>query len=109
MAVVPVNDNFLIEPRLHSELKTEQLRKQVAKSGSGLLIPDSKPDNTRHDFEGVPNQGIIRYVPEGYAGELKVGLFVVFAEANPKGFKDPDNPKVTLFPIKSDQIVAVIA
>lgn len=106
MKLTPVNGNFLVEPRLHSQVKTEQLRERVEKSGSGLLIPDIKPDNTKHDFEGIPNQGIIRFLPEGYDGELAVGTMIVFDEQNPKGFKWDG---MTLFPIKRDQIVGVFA
>lgn len=103
MALIPTNGNYMIEPQLHSTRKTEELRKRVAESGTGILIPDHKPDNTKHDFEGVPCIGTIRFVPPDADPNLPVGMVVVFSEQNPKGFKWDG---MTLFPIKREQIVA---
>ncbi len=103
MALTPVNGYYFVEPQLHSDRKTEELRKRVAESGSGILIPDHKPDNTRHDFEGIPCFGTIRFVPADADPNLPVGMRVVFKEDNPKGFKWEG---MKLFPLKAEQIVA---
>lgn len=100
MALRAVGGNFFIEPRLNTDRMAANLKKR-----SGLLV--AAPDN-KHSFEGVPNTGVIRFVPEGYAGELKVGMMVVFDEPKPKGFKNPDNLKMTLFPLQREQIIARI-
>lgn len=100
--ITPTNGNFLIEPIIRTEQETKELRDRLAKSG--LYAADIKPDN-KTKFEGVPNQGIIRYIPEGYEGELKAGMHVVFDESTPQGFK---HDGMSLFAIKDFQIVAVI-
>lgn len=102
--ITAVNGNFLIEPVLRTDQENKELRERLEKSG--LLMPDNanRPDN-KTKFEGVPNQGIIRYMPEGYAGELKVGMHVVFDENTPQGLKYEG---MTLFAIKDFQIVAVV-
>ena len=101
MVLKPVNGYYFVEPILQSTAKTEELRKRAGKSG--LLIPDHKPDNTRHDFEGIPVMGTIRFVPDDADPGLTVGMTVVFNEQNPKGFKWEG---MTLFPLKHDQIIA---
>lgn len=102
--ITPVNGNFLVEPMLRTEIENKELKDRMAKSG--LLVPDAagKPDN-KNKFEGVPNQGVIRHIPESYKGELKVGQMIVFAIESPSGLKWEDK---TLFAVKADQIVAVI-
>lgn len=103
MKIQPVNNYVFVEPILHSELKTRALRKKA----STILIPDLKPDNKTHDFEGVPSVGIIRYLPEGNDyGNLEIGMTIAFNEPNPKGFKLDDEK---LFALKPEQIVAVIS
>jgi hypothetical protein len=98
--LTPTNGNYMIEPRLHSDIKTQELRKRMAKSG--LLTPDIKPDS-KTTFEGIPNTGTIRFVPADADPNLKVGMVVVFDEPKPHGFKWEG---MTLFPIKREQIIA---
>lgn len=97
--IVPTSDNILVEPILRMAAATKELRDRAAKSG--LFVADQKPDN-RETFEGIPNQGIVRYLPESYVGELKVGDHVIFSVEKPEGFKFEGQH---LFAIKPDQIV----
>ena len=102
--ITAVNGNFLIEPVLRTEKEREELKDRLQKSG--LVMPESAgKSNNRDNFEGVPSTGYIRYIPESYEGELKVGMFIVFEEQNPAGFK---HEGVTLFALKDYQIVAVV-
>lgn len=103
MQITPVNNNFLVEPILRTAAETDELRKRAGKSG--LLIAETKPDN-KNKFEGIPNTGTIRYLPESYKGELKVGMHVVFAIDKPNGIK---HEGVALFAIKQEEIVAVFS
>jgi co-chaperonin GroES (HSP10) len=102
--ITPVNGYFLVEPVLRTELENKELKARMEKSG--LIMPDNanQPDN-RNKFEGVPNQGYVRYLPEAYKGGIKVGMHIVFDEDKPNGVKHDD---ITLFALKEDQIVAVI-
>lgn len=100
--ITPVNDNFLIEPIMRTAAQTEELRKRASKSG--LIIPEAKTDN-RETFEGIPNQGYIRYLPESYSGDMKAGTRIIFAVEKPQGFKFQDE---NLIPVKQSEIVAII-
>lgn len=102
MAVAPINGYYLVEPQLHSDRKVEELRRHVKKSGTNLLIPELKPDS-KTTFEGIPNFGVIRFVPADADPDLQVGMLVVFNEPKPLGFKHEGK---TLFPLKADQILA---
>lgn len=100
MTLTPLPGHIIITPYLHSDAMAKSVHER-----SGLYIP--KPDN-KHSFEGVPSRGFIVALPENYDGELKVGQQVIFSENQPKGFKDPDDDKRTLFALKLEQIVATL-
>lgn len=100
MAIVPLKDHVLVRPYLQSEAFADDVKKR-----SGLLI--APPDNKKHSFEGIPNQGFIWAVCPG-AGVLSPGMHVVYRENNPKGFKDPSDPKLKLFSLELDQIIAIV-
>lgn len=97
----PTSGHVLVTPYLHSQKFADEV-----KARSGLLMV--KPDNHKGSFEGLPNQGFIVALPEDYRDHLKVGMHIVFAENNPKGFKNPEDPKQTLFALQLDQIVAEV-
>lgn len=97
-----VNGYILIQPIFPREQEQKEMAERLAKSK--ILMAESKPDN-KNSFEGVPTQGYIRFLPEGYKGNLKAGMHIVFDEKSPQGFK---HEGVTLFSIKQDQIVAVV-
>lgn len=102
--ITAVNGNFLIEPVLRTEKERAELKDRMEKSG--LVMPENAgKSNNKDNFEGVPSTGYIRFIPEAYQGELKVGMFIVFDETNPQGFKYED---MTLFALKDFQIVAVV-
>ncbi len=98
--ITPTAGHVLVTPILWTEIRAAELKKR-----SGLLL--AQPDN-KHTFEGIPNQGTVVALPDGYEGDLKVGAHVVFAENNPKGFKDPEDPERTLFALKFEQIIAEV-
>lgn len=100
MALKPLAGHIIVTPYLHSEAFADQVKER-----SGLYIP--KPDN-KHNFEGVPSRGRVVALPDGYDGPLTVGLQVIFSENAPKGFKDPDDDKRTLFALKLEQVVAIV-
>lgn len=96
--IKPTKDNVLIELILRSQVFADAVHKR-----SGLYVPP--PENKMHSFEGIPNEGIVFALFDGYAGPLKVGDRVVFNESNPKGFKFEGHK---LLPVKVDQIMGVI-
>lgn len=98
----PTSGKVLITPYLHSEAFAAEV-----KARSGLFMV--KPDNHKGSFEGLPNQGFVVALADDYRGPLKIGARIVFSENNPKGFKNPEDPKQTLFALDLDQIVAEIA
>lgn len=98
MGITPVNDHVMLRPLLHSDIRAKEI---MARSGLYL----AKPDNKMTSFEGIPSQGIVYALPEGYTGELKIGARVVFSETAPKGFK---HEGVVLFPIAIDKIIAEV-
>ena len=100
--ITPVGDNILVEPILRMAAATKELRERASKSG--ILVPDKKPDN-RETFEGIPNQGYVRFLPANYQGPLKPGDHVIFSVEKPEGFK---HDGMQFFAIKPDQIVATI-
>lgn len=97
--LTPTPGKVLLTPYLHSEAFADEVKKR-----SGLLMV--KPDNHTGRFEGLPNQGFVVALHDDYRGPLKVGARVVFSENNPKGFKNPEDPKQTLFALDLDQIIA---
>lgn len=102
MAVEPLPGKVIITPYLQSEALAADVKKR-----SGLLV--APPDNKRHGFEGIPNQGFVFALPADYDGPLEPGLRVVFKENNPQGFKDPkDLDKRTFFSLQLDQVIAVV-
>ena len=96
--LVPTKGKVLIEPVLHSDIRSEETEKR-----SGLFVP--KPSNKLYDFEGVPSVGIVRNLPKGYEGVIEVGDRVVFSELKPHGFKH-DGTK--LFCLEVEQVIAII-
>lgn len=100
MALKALSGHVIVTPYLHSEAYADQVRQR-----SGLYIP--KPNN-KNSFEGIPSRGTVVSLPEGYEGPLAVGLQVIFSENAPKGFKDPEDDKRTLFALKLEQVVAIV-
>lgn len=100
MALIPLAGRVVLTPYLHSDIFADELKRR-----SGLYVV--KPDN-KHSFEGTPSVGTVIALPDGYDGELRVGGLVVFSESAPKGFKDPDDNKRTLFVLDLTQVVATM-
>lgn len=102
MALVPTAGHVIITPYLASQVRADAVKKR-----SGLLI--APPTNHKDGgYEGIPNQGYVVALPDGYDGTLQLGDRVVFSENQPKGFKDPDDEKRPLFALQLDQILATI-
>ena len=97
----PSSGKVLVTPYLPSQARADEVHAR-----SGLFIP--KPTNSGGSFEGIPSQGYVYALPEGYDGPLVAGMRVVFSEKAPKGFKNPEDPEQTLFALDLDQIVASI-
>lgn len=97
-----INGYYLVEPILRTDAAHAELAAKAAKAG--LLVAKTEPDN-KNNFEGIPNQGYIRHLPEGHKGNLKVGMRIVFEDEKPNAFKDDET---TLFALKEDQIVAIV-
>ena len=93
-----LNGKVLVEPVLHSDIRSEDAEKR-----SGLFIP--KPANKLLDFEGIPNVGMVRYLPKSYDGLVQVGDRVVFKEERPVGIKYEGEK---LFCLDLDQVIAII-
>ena len=93
----PVAGSVLLEPVLQRAEWAENVEKR-----SGIIIPP--PDN-KHSFEGVPNQGIVFSLPDGYDGPLQVGMRVLFDDKNPHGFKHDGKPIIR---IKLENILAEV-
>lgn len=98
-----VNGYFLVEPILRTDAAHAEIKKKV--EAAGLVMAEKAAPDNKEKFEGIPNQGYIRYLPEDNKTALKVGMHIVFDEKTPNAFKDGET---TLFALKENQIVAVV-
>ena len=103
MKIIPVNETFLVEAILRTDAQHEETKKKVEKAGL-IMVAKTQPNN-RETFEGIPNQGYVRYLPESYKGEIKAGTRIVFQIEKPNGFHIGDEKLIS---VKQAEIVAII-
>lgn len=92
MKLIPLGDRVLLEPIFPKQELAEKLEEN-----SGLSLP---PIDDKQSFEGVPEKGIVRELPEEYDGPLKIGMKVFFKSERPSGFKLDDGTRRIVVDIK---------